>query len=100
MDASVLARDHVERNVATVERLHAVGADVHPGGIEVARDHGTACADIAPAVELVPQRRGKGEHIHRTVPHYVLQGRSGFRYYGIELRRFRLPLSRFAAKHV
>ena len=57
VDAAVLARHHVERDVVAVEQLHAVGADVDPVRVEVARDDRAAGTDVAPAVHLVPERR-------------------------------------------
>src|SRR5205823_11989110 len=42
MDAAVLARHHVERDVVAVDDLYAVRSDVDPIGIEVARHHRAA----------------------------------------------------------
>src|SRR5213078_1845445 len=52
VNAAVLARHHVERDVILVERLHAIRADVDPVGIKVASHHRAASTDVAPAVHL------------------------------------------------
>ena len=82
LDAPVLARHHVDGDVFRIEHLHAIGADIHPVGVEVARDHRASGADVAPAVHLVPQRRREPEQVDLAL--HVLERRAGLHHFRLE----------------
>jgi len=73
-----------------VQQLHAVRADVHPLGVEVARDHRAAGADVRAAVHLVPDGRGELAQVGLAVD--VLQRRAALHRGVGKLGRRGLPL--------
>ena len=76
MDAAMLSRDHVDRDMATVMDHHSVGAGVHPIRIEVPRHDRAAGANVASAVQFVPERRWKSQHIDFSALLDILEHRS------------------------
>ena len=78
--------------MVAVDHLDAIGADVDPFRIQIARDHRAAGADVAPAVEFVPERRREREHIDFLL--HILEHRAFFDHDRVEPRGRRLPLRR------
>ena len=67
---------HVDRDMATVMDHHSVGAGVHPIRIEVPRHDRAAGANVASAVQFVPERRWKSQHIDFSALLDILEHRS------------------------
>ena len=77
MHAAMLAWRHVQRQTIRAMHHNSVSADVHPIFFRVARDYQIVGADVAPAVELVPARHGKLEHVDVFALLDVFEERSG-----------------------
>jgi hypothetical protein len=80
--------------------LHAIGADVHPVGIEILRHDAAPGADITAAVLLVPEGGREQVQVHLAVAPHVLEHGTALDVHGIEIGRVRLPRLGLAAQLV
>ena len=97
MDAPVFARNHIEPDMIAVMDHHPVGADIDPIRVEVPRHDRAAGTDIAPAIQLVPERRRKRQDVDVSALLNVFENRSVFDADGRVFGCLRFPDARFAA---
>src|ERR1043165_401042 len=76
MHTPVFAGRHMQPETIGAMNHDAISADVHPTFVGIARNHQIVGADVAPAIELVPPRHGKLEHVNVSSPLYILEERS------------------------
>ncbi len=76
MNPAVLARGNIKPDTFFVLHHDAIGSQVHPFFVRILRNVIAACSDVTSAVELVPLRRRKREHVD-IIPHPdIFQDRS------------------------
>jgi hypothetical protein len=76
MKRAVMALGHHDADRIAVVHLRPVGAGIEPALLRIARDAVGAGADVAAAVLLVPDRRGKFGHVDVVAQHDVLEHRA------------------------
>src|SRR6516165_12115552 len=88
MYTTVFSRRHMQAQTIRAMNHDAIRADIHPTFVGIARDHQTVGADVTAAVEFVPTRHRKLEHINVFAFLYVLEERSGGNRFGADWRNF------------
>ena len=97
LNAAMLSLDHVDGDMITIMDHRAVGADVHPIRIEVSRDDRAAGADVAAAIQFVPEGHWKDQHIDVYILLDVFEDGAALHDDGVIFCCFGLPDARLAA---